>query len=64
MTQIQASQVSSSTLARLVEISRELNSKTDIDDLLTHIIQQAAALTGAEAASILLLDPHTRHLHF
>ncbi|MBE2200837.1 MAG: GAF domain-containing sensor histidine kinase [Anaerolinea sp.] len=64
MTQIQASQVSSSTLARLVEISRELNSKTDIDDLLTHIIQQAAALTGAEAASILLLDPHTRQLHF
>ena len=51
-------------LARLVAVSRELNSKTNVDELLTHIIQQAAALTGAEAASILLLDRHTRQLHF
>lgn len=64
MTNVQATQVGSTKLARLVEISRELNSKTDIDELLHHIIQQAAALTGAEAASILLLDPHTRQLHF
>lgn len=52
------------TLAKLVEISRILNSATNVDRLLTYIIKQAADLTDAEAASILLLDPHTRQLHF
>jgi signal transduction histidine kinase len=51
-------------LARLVEISRILNSATNVDRLLHYIIKQAADLTGAEAASILLLDPHTRQLYF
>ena len=56
--------VNPQTLARLVEISRILNSATSVDKLLHYIIQQAADLTGAEAASILLLDPQTRQLHF
>jgi len=51
-------------LARLVEISRVLNSATNVDELLHYIIKQAAALTDSEAASILLLDPHTRELYF
>ena len=51
-------------LARLVEISRVLNSATNVDELLHYIIKRAAALTSSEAASILLLDPHTRQLYF
>jgi len=51
-------------LARLVEISRALNAITNLDDLLSHIIKEAADLTQAEAASILLLDPRTHQLHF
>jgi signal transduction histidine kinase len=56
--------VNPKTLARLVEFSRILNSATNVDALLYYIIKQAADLTGAEAASILLLDAHTRQLHF
>jgi signal transduction histidine kinase len=51
-------------LARLVEISRVLNSTTNLEQLLTYIIKEAAELTDTEAASILLLDPRTRQLHF
>ena len=51
-------------LARVVEISRNLNSSSDINELLTYIIKEAASLTGTEAASILLLDPHTNTLNF
>ncbi len=51
-------------LARLVEISRVLNSATTVDELLHYIIKQAAELTNAEAASIMLLDSHTRQLYF
>ncbi|MCL4869555.1 MAG: GAF domain-containing sensor histidine kinase [Anaerolineae bacterium] len=51
-------------LARMVEISRVLNSTTNLDDLLRFIITEAAALTGSESASILLLDPATRQLRF
>ncbi|MEW5986312.1 MAG: GAF domain-containing sensor histidine kinase [Chloroflexota bacterium] len=57
-------QLDTTRLARLVETSRILNSTIDLDDLLKVIINEAAALTNAEAASILLLDPHTRQLHF
>jgi len=59
-----ASLISHGKLARMVEISRVLNSKSDIDDLLTYIIREAAALTESEAASILLLDRKTRQLRF
>ncbi|MCP4421431.1 MAG: GAF domain-containing sensor histidine kinase [Chloroflexi bacterium] len=51
-------------MARLVEISRVLNATTDLDHLLSRIITEAADLTQAEAASILLLDPRTQQLHF
>ncbi len=51
-------------LARMVEISRVLNSTTNVERLLTYIISEAASLTDTEAASILLLDPRTRQLHF
>jgi signal transduction histidine kinase len=48
----------------MVEVSRELSSTTDLDTLLKLIISEAAALTNAESASILLLDRHTRELRF
>jgi signal transduction histidine kinase len=48
----------------MVEVSRILNSTTNITTLLDVIIDEAADLTGAEAASILLLDPKTRELRF
>lgn len=51
-------------LNRMVEISRVLNSTTNLDNLLSRIISEAATLTNAEAASILLLDPKTRLLQF
>lgn len=51
-------------LARLVEISRELNSATTLQKLLTYIIREAAALIDVEAASILLYDARTRQLFF
>lgn len=57
-------QVNAARLARMVEISRILNSTTNLDDLLTYIIREAADLTSSEAASILLLDPRTRQLYF
>lgn len=50
-------------LARMVEISRILNSATSLDQLLTYIIREAATLTNTEAASILLLDSQTRDLY-
>jgi signal transduction histidine kinase len=58
------SQLNNSQLKRMVEISRILNSTTNVDKLLHTIITEAAHMTGAEAASILLLDPQTRQLHF
>lgn len=64
MAQQTDSQVSNKQLKRMVDISRILNSTTDIDKLLHIIITEAAQMTGAEAASILLLDPQTRQLHF
>ncbi|MCA9957057.1 MAG: GAF domain-containing protein, partial [Anaerolineales bacterium] len=51
-------------MARLVEISRVLNATTNLEHLLYRIITEAADLTNAEAASILLLDPKTQQLHF
>jgi signal transduction histidine kinase len=64
VTQQTESQVSSNQLRRMVDISRTLNATTDIERLLHLIIKEAAAMTGAEAASILLLDPKTRQLYF
>jgi signal transduction histidine kinase len=56
-----------STLARyerLLEISRQLNSTLKIDLLLEHIVNSAAEMIDAEAASILLLDRVTGVLRF
>jgi signal transduction histidine kinase len=60
----QVTTVDPQKLAHLVEISRVLNSATSVDKLLHYIIKKAADLTDSEAASILLLDPQTRQLHF
>ena len=51
-------------LARLVEVSRILNSTTRLDDLLHFLVDEAVQMTRSETASILLLDPNTRQLHF
>ncbi|MFQ5419873.1 MAG: GAF domain-containing protein, partial [Anaerolineae bacterium] len=58
----QPTKLDAARLARMVEVSRILNSTTDVDTLLTFIIKEAAAMTHTEAASILLLDPNTRQL--
>ena len=49
---------------RLMEISRTLNSTLEIDSLLRHIVLAATELTETEAASIMLVDPHTGNLRF
>jgi len=49
---------------RLIEIARDLASTLDLDVLLQRIIQAAADITDAEAASILLYDNTARQLHF
>lgn len=49
---------------RLIEISRDLVSTLDLNELLTRIVDAAADLCGAEAASILLYDELKRELHF
>jgi signal transduction histidine kinase len=48
----------------LIEISRDLASTLDLDQLLQRIIHAAVDLTNAEAASILLYDPFAQQLHF
>lgn len=60
----QTSQIDPGKLSRLIEIGRRLNSATSLDELLKLIITEAAQLLESEAASILLLDPHTQELHF
>ena len=59
-----STQLDSARLTRLVEISRVLNSATDLEQLLDYIIKEAAALTNSEATSILLLDPNSKELYF
>jgi signal transduction histidine kinase len=49
---------------RLLEISRDLASTLDLNDLLNRIAQAAADLSNAEAASILLFDEHKKQLFF
>lgn len=64
MSDLSLEQVDSARFARLVEASRVLNSTSDLNELLDFIIREAAALTGTEAASIMLLDAQTRELRF
>ncbi|RPI22614.1 MAG: GAF domain-containing protein, partial [Chloroflexota bacterium] len=49
---------------RLSEITRDLASTLDLDELLNRIVRAASDLSGAEAASILLYDQANRELHF
>lgn len=49
---------------RLIEIARDLASTLDLDVLLKRIVQAAADITAAEAASILLYDNTSRQLYF
>lgn len=49
---------------RLLEISRDLASTHDLNDLLNRIAQAAADLSNAEAASILLFDEARKQLFF
>jgi signal transduction histidine kinase len=49
---------------RLLEISRDLASTLDLNDLLYRIVHAAADLCNAEAASILLYDQHRKDLRF
>jgi signal transduction histidine kinase len=49
---------------RLIEITSDLSSTLDLDQLLERIILAAADITGAESASILLYDDAARQLFF
>jgi signal transduction histidine kinase len=49
---------------RLIEISRDLVSTLDLTELLARIVNAAADLCQAEAASILLYNETTRELYF
>jgi len=49
---------------RLIDISRDLASTLDLDVLLDRIVNAAADITSAEAASILLYDTTSRQLYF
>ena len=51
-------------LARMVEVSRVLNSTTKESQLLEYILDEATDLTAAESASLLLFDEQTRELRF
>ena len=51
-------------LEKLLEISRTLNSKLNLDDLLLSIVHAAKEVTHSEDASILLLDKRTGALYF
>lgn len=51
-------------LNRLVQVSLVMNSTLKLQPLLDYIMESAAEITGAESASILLVDKHTNDLHF
>lgn len=53
-----------SKLNRLVEVSLVINSTLELEPLLRFIMDAAAEITGAEVASILLMDNKTQELHF
>jgi signal transduction histidine kinase len=51
-------------LSRLMEVSTQLNSTLQLDDLLRYIMDAAAEITDSEAASVLLWNNTTRELFF
>ncbi|MFT5193335.1 MAG: signal transduction histidine kinase [Cellvibrionaceae bacterium] len=64
MTYINAENLPAETLIRIIEVSQQLNTTTDVDVLLNQIIQTAADLIGSEASSLLLFDPQMGDLRF
>jgi signal transduction histidine kinase len=57
-------QALNASFQRLLEISRDLASTLDLNDLLYRIVHASADLCHAEAASILLYDQHRKDLRF
>jgi signal transduction histidine kinase len=57
-------QALNASFQRLLEVSRDLASTLDLNDLLFRIVHAAADLCHAEAASILLYDQHRKDLRF
>lgn len=53
-----------SVLERLAQVSLVLNSTLKLETLLGHVMDAAAEITGADAASVLLWMPQTRELRF
>lgn len=51
-------------LTRLMEVSNQLNTTLQLDDLLSYIMDAAAEISGSEAASVLLWNNNTRELFF
>jgi signal transduction histidine kinase len=50
--------------ARLLEVSQQIGSTLELQNLLDSIVEAAKELTECEAASLLLLDPQSNHLYF
>jgi signal transduction histidine kinase len=63
-TEIDSYQRQLDVLNRLVKISLVMNSTFTLDPLLQFIIESAAEITGAQSASILLVDDNTHELRF
>jgi GAF domain-containing protein len=51
-------------LATLMEVAALVNSKHNLELVVSHAVQSACRLTGAETGSLLLLDAETRELQF
>jgi signal transduction histidine kinase len=56
--------ISAPQLQKLLEISTLLSSTLDLSKLLGLVIEAAADLTDTEEASLLLMDPQSKHLQF
>ena len=59
------SPIDASRLQTLIEINTLINSNyTDVNTLLTRILESATKLTSGEASSLLLVDPENNKLYF
>lgn len=56
--------ISAEHLKQLLEISTQLSSTLQLDELLSLVMKVATELTNTETASILLVDKNTGQLHF
>lgn len=57
-------EINHKSLEKLLEISTQLSSTLQLNDLLTLVMDVAAELTNTEASSILLVDQNSGLLHF